>query len=193
MKAADRTLPSTEQLEQELQRVKQRASKHTALRSALYTLLVAAAVTVLIATLWLPVLRIYGSSMSPTMQDGDILLTVKTASFRRGDIIAFYYNNKILVKRVVGMEGDSVEIDPQGTVFLNGVPQEEPYLSEKALGEADISFPYQVASNRLFVMGDHRATSVDSRNSAVGCVSQEQIVGKIIFRVWPLNRFGTVS
>lgn len=193
MKAADRTLPSTEQLEQELQRTKQRASKHTALRSAIYTLLVAAAVTVLIATLWLPVLRIYGSSMSPTTQDGDILLTVKTASFRRGDIIAFYYNNKILVKRVIGMEGDSVEIDPQGTVFLNGVPQEEPYLSEKALGEADISFPYQVASNRLFVMGDHRATSVDSRSSAVGCVSQEQIVGKIIFRVWPLNRFGTVS
>ena len=193
MKAADRTLPSTEQLEQELQRTKQRASKHTALRSALYTLLVAAAVTVLIATLWLPVLRIYGSSMSPTMQDGDILLTVKTASFRRGDIIAFYYNNKILVKRVIAMEGDSVEIDPQGTVFLNGVPQEEPYLSEKTLGEADISFPYQVASNRLFVMGDHRATSVDSRSSAVGCVSQEQIVGKIIFRVWPLNRFGTVS
>ena len=149
-----------------------------------------AAVAVLVATLWLPVLQIYGSSMTPTLQDGDILLSAKTSDMKPGDIVAFYYNNKILVKRVICGAGDWVNIREDGTVLVNDTVLQEPYLTEKALGECDISLPYQVPDGKIFVMGDHRSTSVDSRSTAVGCVAQEQIVGKIVFRVWPLNQFG---
>ena len=187
------TIPTTEQLESELNRVKYRSGYRAVLKSTLYTLITVAAIAVLIATLWLPVLQIYGTSMTPTLEKGEIIFTVKTADLTQGDIVAFYYNNKILVKRVIAKAGDWVAIDRDGTVSVNGTALDEPYLSEKALGETDISFPYQVPNERVFVMGDHRATSVDSRNTAVGCVAQEQIVGKIFFRAWPLNRFGFVS
>ena len=186
-------IPTTEQLESELNRVKYRSGYRAVLKSTLYTLITVAAIAVLIATLWLPVLQIYGTSMTPTLEKGEIIFTVKTADLTQGDIVAFYYNNKILVKRVIAEAGDWVAIDRDGTVSVNGTALDEPYLSEKALGETDISFPYQVPDERVFVMGDHRATSVDSRNTAVGCVAQEQIVGKIFFRAWPLNRFGFVS
>ena len=148
---------------------------------------------VLIATLWLPVLQIYGSSMTPTLQDGEILFSVKTENLETGDIVAFYYNNKILVKRVIAQPGDWVNLDESGTVYVNSVPLEEPYLTEKAVGECDIKLPYQVPDGRIFVMGDHRSTSIDSRSTAVGCVEAEQIVGKIIFRIWPLERIGGIS
>ena len=152
-----------------------------------------AAIAVLVATLWLPVLQIYGSSMTPTLQDGEIIFSVKTADLEPGDIVAFYYNNKILVKRVICGPGDWVNIDEDGTVYVNEVRLKEPYLAEKALGDCNIELPYQVPDGKIFVMGDHRSTSVDSRNTAVGCVAQEQIVGKIIFRIWPLNRLGDVD
>ena len=155
-------------------------------------LITVAAMAVLVATLWLPVLRIYGSSMTPTLQDGEIICTVKTSNFEPGDIISFYYNNKILVKRVIARPGEWVNIDEDGAVSVNGTVLEEPYLVEKALGDTDIELPYQVPDGKIFVMGDHRSTSVDSRNTAVGCVAQEQVVGKIVFRVWPFGRLGTV-
>ena len=155
-------------------------------------LIALAAVAVLVATLWLPVLQIYGSSMTPTLWDGEIVFSVKTTDMEQGDIIAFYYNNKILVKRVIAGPGDWVDITEDGTVYINGAQLEEPYLEEKAFGDADIEFPYQVPDGRIFVMGDHRATSVDSRHMAVGCVAEEQIVGKIVFRVWPVERLGLV-
>ena len=186
-------LPTTEQLDSELQRVKYKRRYRSVLRSTIYILITVAAIAVLVATLWLPVLQIYGSSMTPTLQDGEILFTVKTSDFGQGDILAFYYNNKILVKRVICGPGDWVDIDPDGTVYVNGKALEEPYLEEKAFGDTDIELPYQVPDGKIFVMGDHRSTSVDSRNTAVGCVAQEQIVGKIIFRVWPLNRLGAVE
>ena len=163
------------------------------LRSTVYTLIIVAAVAVLTATLWLPVLQIYGNSMTPTLQDGEIIFTVKTSKFEPGDVIAFYYNNKILVKRVICGPADWVNMDEDGTVYVNGTVLDEPYLVDKALGDCNIELPYQVPDGKVFVMGDHRSTSVDSRNTAVGCVAQEQIVGKIIFRIWPLNRLGLVG
>lgn len=186
-------LPSTAQLETELGRVTYGRRYRMVLKSTIYTLITVAAIAILVATLWLPVLQIYGSSMTPTLQDGDIVVSVKTSELAQGDVIAFYYNNKILVKRVIAGSGDWVDIDENGTVYINQVPLEEPYLTEKAYGDTDIELPYQVPDGRIFVMGDHRSTSVDSRNTAVGCVAQEQIVGRIIFRVWPLNRLGSME
>ena len=186
-------MPSAEQLEAELKREKYKRRYHSVLRSTIYTLITVAAIAVLVATLWLPVLQIYGSSMTPTLQDGEIIFSVKTADLEHGDIVAFYYNNKILVKRVICGPGDWVNIDEDGTVYVNEVRLKEPYLAEKALGDCNIELPYQVPDGKIFVMGDHRSTSVDSRNTAVGCVAQEQIVGKIIFRIWPLNRLGDVD
>ena len=186
-------IPATEQLEAELAREKYKHRYHSVLRSTIYTLVIVAAVAVLTATLWLPVLQIYGSSMTPTLQDGEIVFSVKTSKFEPGDVIAFYYNNKILVKRVICGPADWVNMDEDGTVYVNGTELDEPYLVDKALGDCNIQLPYQVPDGKVFVMGDHRSTSVDSRNTSVGCVAQEQIVGKIIFRIWPLNRLGIVG
>lgn len=186
-------MPATEQLEEELKRERYKHRYRSVLRSTVYTLVIVAAIAVLTATLWLPVLQIYGSSMTPTLQDGEIIFTVKTSRFEPGDVIAFYYNNKILVKRVICGPADWVNIDQDGTVYVNGTELDEPYLTEKALGDCNIQLPYQVPDGKVFVMGDHRSTSVDSRNTAVGCVAQEQIVGKIIFRIWPLDRLGVVG
>ena len=186
-------MPSTQQLEAELNRVKYRSRYRSVFRSTVYTLITVAAVSILVATLWLPVLQIYGSSMTPTLQDGEIIFSVKTSEFEPGEIVAFYYNNKILVKRVICGPGDWIDIDEDGTVYVNEVRLEEPYLTEKTLGDCNIDLPFQVPDGKVFVMGDHRSTSVDSRNTAVGCVAQEQIVGKIIFRIWPLNRIGPVD
>ena len=187
------TRPTVEQLEAELNRVNYGKRYRTVLKSTVYTLITVAAVAVLVATLLLPVLRIYGNSMTPTLQDGEIIFSLKTSDFEQGDIVAFYYNNKILVKRVIAGPADWVDMDEDGTVYVNGELLDEPYLIERAYGECNIELPYQVPDGRIFVMGDHRSTSVDSRNTAVGCVSQEQIVGRIIFRVWPLNSIGNVE
>lgn len=186
-------IPTTQELETELNRVRYKVRYRSVFRSTVYTLITVAAIAILVATLWLPVLRIYGSSMTPTLQDGDIIFTVKTSSFEPGDIISFYYNNKILVKRVIARSGEWVDMDEDGTVYVNNKPLDEPYLAEKAFGDCNIELPYQVPDGKVFVMGDHRSTSVDSRNTSVGCVSQEQVVGKIVFRVWPLERLGTVE
>lgn len=185
--------PTTEQLEGELKRVRYKSRYRSVLRSTIYSLITVAAIAVLIATLWLPVLQVYGNSMTPTLQNGEIIITVKVSEFEPGDIISFYYNNKILIKRVIARSGEWVNMDADGNVYVNGTLLDEPYLDEKAFGDCNIELPYQVPEGRVFVMGDHRSTSVDSRNSAVGCVAQEQIVGKILFRVWPLEEFGWVK
>lgn len=163
------------------------------LRSTIGILVVVAAAAVLLSTLFLPILRIYGHSMEPALTDGDIVMALRGGSYERGDVIAFYSNNKILVKRVIGLPGEWIDIGEDGTVSVDGVPLEEPYLTEKALGECNIELPYQVPDGRYFVLGDHRSVSSDSRNIAVGCVAEEQIIGRLALRIWPLSGFGTIE
>lgn len=186
-------IPSVAQLESELQRERYRRNYSRVLRSTLFTLVSVAAVAILIAMLFMPVLQIYGSSMSPCLEDGEIVVTLKRSDFEQGDVISFYYNNKILVKRVIAFPGDWVNLDAEGNVSVNGQKLEEPYLADKAYGDVNIQLPYQVPEGKYFVMGDHRSTSADSRNTAVGCVAEEQIVGKMVLRVWPLSAFGPIE
>ena len=185
--------PSVEQLTAELRREKYKRSYRRVLRSTVYTLVVVAAIAVLVATIWMPVLRIYGASMTPTLNEGDIVVSLKGGDFQRGNLVAFYVGNKILVKRCIAGPGQWVDIDEDGNVYVDGKLLDEPYLKEKSFGDCNLELPYQVPDNRYFCMGDHRSTSVDSRHTEIGCVSEEQIVGQIVFRVWPLPDFGTLK
>lgn len=186
-------LPATAQLEAELQRERYKRRYWRVLRSTVYALIVTAAVSVLVATLWLPILRIVGSSMTPTLNDGEIVVSMKGGKFTAGDLVSFYVGNKILIKRVIALPGQWVDIDEDGNVYVDEHPLNEPYLQEKALGICDLDLPYQVPEGHCFVMGDHRSTSVDSRSSAVGPISDEQIVGRIVFCIWPLADFGALE
>jgi signal peptidase I len=190
---ATATLPTTEAIRSELAHERYRNRFHGAFRNTVFILIVVAAVAVLTAVLLLPVLRIYGDSMHGTLDTGDVVVSVKTSDFNTGDIMAFYYNNNVLVKRVIAQAGDWINIDSDGNVYVNDKQISEPYLSSKAYGQTNIKLPYQVPEGKVFVMGDNRAVSIDSRNTAVGCVSSEQIVGRIAFRVWPLSEFGPVN
>lgn len=184
--------PTVEQLEGELRRERHRRSYRSTLLSTISALVIVAAVAVLVSMLALPVLQVVGESMTPSIYQGEIVVAPRGTAFQKGDVIAFYYNNKILVKRVIANAGEWVNIDADGNVFINDVPLEEPYLTEKALGDCNITLPYQVPDGKIFVMGDHRATSSDSRNTAVGCVAQEQVVGRVVLRVWPLDRISVI-
>ena len=186
-------IPSSAQLEKELKRAEYNHRYRKTLISTLSILITAAAIAIIVATLWLPVLQIYGASMSPTLNEGEIVLSVKEQELEQGDIIAFYYGNKLLVKRCIAGPGSWVDILEDGTVIVDNQVIDEPYVEKKSLGKCDIEFPYQVPENKYFLLGDHRETSLDSRHSMVGCVSKEQVVGKIVFRVWPLNNFGTID
>ncbi len=188
----DAEYPTLQQMEEEIVHLKYKKSYGNALRSTVNALIVVAAIAILVATLWMPVLQITGTSMDPTLVDGQFVVALKNEEFEPGDITAFYYNNKILIKRVIASSGEWVDIDRDGNVYVNGVLLEEPYLEEKSLGECNIELPYQVPDGRVFVMGDDRAISLDSRTTAVGAISKEQVLGRVVFRVWPFKEFGAV-
>ena len=187
-------LPATDELTGAVKRERYLHRFRTTIRSTFLSLVVVAAVAVLVAVLFLPILRIYGKSMNGTLDSGDVVVSVKSSNLKTGDVIAFYYNNNILVKRVMANPGDWVDIDKEGNVYVNNKLIEEPYLKQdKAFGETNIELPYQVPESRIFVMGDHRAASIDSRNAAVGCIAADQIVGELVFKVWPVKAFGPVK
>ena len=181
------SLPTIKPVETERKRYRRQKAYNKALGGTVYVLTIVAAVAVLIATLLLPVLQIEGTSMEPTLVNGDIVLLTKTTAFERGDLCGFSWNNKLLIKRVIGIPGDWIEIDTDGTVYLNGEKLDEPYAQRLAVGECDLEFPFQVPQEQYFVMGDMRESSIDSRNTLIGCVEKEQIVGKVFFRIWPLK------
>lgn len=192
-KRSTQDMPTSNALQKEMKRERYKRRFSKLLRSTVNALIVVAAVAALIATLILPVLQIAGTSMQPTLNENDIVLMVKTGNLETGDLCAFYYSNKILIKRVIAGPGDYIWIEPDGTVYLNGNALDEPYVSEKALGECDVEFPYQVPENSYFVMGDHRETSIDSRSSVIGCIAEDQIIGKIFCKFWPISDFKFIN
>lgn len=185
--------PTLSQLKSELKRIRYRSRYQRVLWSTFFALVVVAAFAILAATLWFPVLEIYGMSMTPTLSESEIVVSVKSENVDRGQLIAFYFGNKILVKRCIALPGDVVVITDDGLVSVNGEQLDEPYVSELSLGECDLEFPYTVPQERYFLLGDHRETSIDSRSSVIGCVSLDQVVGKVFFRLWPLNRLGMIG
>ncbi|MCD7919610.1 MAG: signal peptidase I [Clostridiales bacterium] len=185
-------IPSEEEVAAERERLQYRQRYRRTLQTTVYALIVVAAVAVLIATMFLPVLQVSGTSMEPTLEDGDVIVLVKSGSFDTGDLVGFYYQNKLLLKRVIAGPGDIVNIDEDGNVYVNDELLDEPYVTEKSLGETDLTYPYQVPESRYFVMGDNRATSIDSRSSAIGSIEEDQIVGKVILRIWPLNHLSLI-
>jgi len=189
----DVKIPTKEEVEGEKKRLEYRREYKRVLINTVYSLVVVAAIAALIATLLMPVLQVSGVSMEPTLEDDDIIVLLKTDNFETGDLCGFYWQNKLLLKRIIGVPGDIISIDESGNVSVNGEVIDEPYVDEKAYGECDIEFPYQVPENRFFVMGDHRAVSIDSRSTTVGCVESEQMVGKVLFRVWPLKKIGILK
>lgn len=186
-------VPDLALLKAELRREQRKYRYASVVRSTAFTLVVVAAFAVLVATLWMPVLQIYGASMAPTLEEDQFVISLKGSDFETGDLVAFYIGNKLLVKRVIAGPGDIVDITEDGTVYVNDQELIEPYVLEKSFGECDLEMPYQIPESRYFMLGDQRATSVDSRSSVVGCIAKEQIVGKIVFCIWPISDFGKVD
>lgn len=185
--------PAVDQMKQELKQIRYKRAYARTLRSTLACVVMAVAL-ILCAVAFLPIIRITGDSMSHTLNRGDILLTLRGDEVQRGDLIVFYVEgNKMLVKRAVAVAGDRVEMTEDGVLIVNDQPVDEPYISSRALGECDQEFPLVVPQERVFVLGDHRELSIDSRSSAMGCIAREQVIGKVAVRIWPLNALGLIA
>ncbi len=185
--------PSVKELELELQRVEKQRKTKSIVKNCLYLFLIVAALTVLVSTKVLPIFRIYGSSMEPTLRSGEIIVAIKTKKYEKNDIVAFYYNNKILVKRVIAIEGQWVDMDENGKVKVDGIYIDEPYILNTTEGECDLELPYQVPDGSVFVMGDNRLISMDSRSNSMGAIPKEQMIGKLMIRLWPLQKIGILE
>ena len=183
-------IPTSEQFSKELKRLRYNQNFIKSVKSTVSTLIVIAAAAIIVSTMLMPVLRVTGVSMMPTLKNDEYIICSKLSEIKKGDVVAFYYNNKVLLKRVIGTPGDMINISEDGTVYVNDEMLDEPYVNEKAWGECDITLPYQVPENRYFVMGDHRAVSVDSRSTSVGCIADENMIGKVFLKIWPLDSFG---
>ncbi len=186
------SIPGIDEVEQEKKRLEYRKRYRRTIRTTIYALIVVAAIAILLATLFLPVLRVSGTSMEPTLNDQDIIVLARNGRFKTGDLVGFYYQNKLLLKRVIGGPGDVIDIDADGNVTVNGEELDEPYVTNKALGETDRTYPYQVPENRYFVMGDNRETSIDSRSTTIGCIEKDQVLGEVILRVWPIRKLSFI-
>lgn len=180
-------IPTVEQVESELKRIKYKSSFFRTLVNTATIVAAVAAVSVLLSMIFFPVIQVSGDSMTPTLDDGDILVTYHSKDVTYGDLCCLSWQNKTLLKRVIGLPGDVISIDADGNVFVNQELIDEPYVIEKSLGDCDISFPYEVPDRKVFILGDNRTLSVDSRNTDIGCIDKEQIIGKVMFRIWPLN------
>lgn len=180
-------------IEKELKREDYKTRYLKVLKSTVLTLVVVVSFAAIIATLFMPVLQISGNSMSPTFENGEIVLALKKSNYKQGDIIAFYHGNKILIKRVIAKSGDWVDIDKDGNVYVNNKKLEEKYINNISYGNTDIKLPYQVPDNKYFVLGDDRKNSIDSRNTQIGSVDISDVVGKITLKVWPLTKFKIIN
>ena len=182
-----------DEIKQELKREKFKSRYIKVLMSTIYTLIIVASIAALIATLIMPVLQISGTSMEPTLYEGEIVLALKTKKIKSRDVIAFYHGNKILVKRVIATSGQWVKITDKGDVYVDGILLEEPYVKIKSLEKTDIKFPTQVTEGSYFVLGDDRETSIDSRTEVIGCIKEEDIIGKVLIKAWPIKKIGVVK
>lgn len=186
-------LPELGQLQVELELENRKWEARKALRSIVFVLLVVTAAAVVVAVLMFPILQVKRSSMGNTLQNGDVIVTMNTSNYQAGDVIAFYYNNTLMIKRIVAVSGDTVRINKKGDVSVNGKTLTEPYVTEKVRGDCTVEFPYEVPEGKFFVLNDQRDSAIDSRNATLGCVGGDQIVGKVLVRVWPFEAIGPLA